>query len=113
MVTTLIAQIVRFARPNIQIYDARIVDLYQWVCAQYLVGVKGAETKAKRSLARLSTEFQSGSRWLSKPYPAQKKSGDQPSKTRIYIIFQEDMAEREGFEPTVRFPAHTLSKRAP
>ena len=40
---------VRFARPNIQIYDAHVVDLYQWVCARYLVGVKGAETKAKRS----------------------------------------------------------------
>jgi hypothetical protein len=40
---------VRFARANIQIYDARVVDLYQWVCARYLVGVKGAETKAKRS----------------------------------------------------------------
>jgi hypothetical protein len=49
MVTTLIAQIVRFARPNIQIYDARVVDLYQRVCARYFVGVKGAETKAKRS----------------------------------------------------------------
>jgi hypothetical protein len=24
-----------------------------------------------------------------------------------------NMAERVGFEPTVRFPAHTLSKRAP
>jgi hypothetical protein len=36
---------VRFIRPNIQIYDAHGVDLYQWVCAQYLVGVKGAETK--------------------------------------------------------------------
>ena len=23
------------------------------------------------------------------------------------------MAEREGFEPSVRFPAHTLSRRAP
>jgi hypothetical protein len=34
---TLIAQIVRFARRNIQIYDAQVVDLYQWVCAQYLV----------------------------------------------------------------------------
>jgi hypothetical protein len=28
-------------------------------------------------------------------------------------INQYDMAERVGFEPTVRFPAHTLSKRAP
>jgi hypothetical protein len=42
---------VRFARPNIQIYDAHVVDLYQWVCARYLVGVKGAEAKAKRSSA--------------------------------------------------------------
>ena len=25
----------------------------------------------------------------------------------------EGLAERVGFEPTVRFPAHTLSKRAP
>ena len=24
-----------------------------------------------------------------------------------------DVAERVGFEPTVQFPAHTLSKRAP
>jgi hypothetical protein len=31
MATTLIAQIVRFAHPSIQIYDARVVDLYQWV----------------------------------------------------------------------------------
>jgi len=29
---SLIAQVVRFARPNIQIYDAHVVDLYQWVC---------------------------------------------------------------------------------
>jgi NADP-dependent 3-hydroxy acid dehydrogenase YdfG len=40
---------VRFARPSIQIYDAPVVDLYPWVCARYLVGVKGADTKAKRS----------------------------------------------------------------
>jgi hypothetical protein len=45
VVTTLVAQIVRFARPNIQIYDARVVDLYQWVRAPYRVRVKGAETK--------------------------------------------------------------------
>ena len=39
---------VRFVRPNIQIYDAYVVDLYQWVSAQYLVGMKGTETKTKR-----------------------------------------------------------------
>jgi hypothetical protein len=32
---------VRFARTNIQIYDAYVVDLYQWVCARYFAGVKG------------------------------------------------------------------------
>ena len=68
MVAILIARAyARFARPNIQIYDVHVVDLYQWARARYLAGVKGAE----------------------------------------------DMAERVGFEPTVRFPAHTLSKRAP
>ena len=56
---------VRFVRPNIQIYDAHVVDLYQWVCARYLVGVKAAKTKANRSYAQLLTEFQNGSRWLS------------------------------------------------
>jgi hypothetical protein len=45
MLTTMIAQIVQFARPNIQIYDVHVVDLYQWVRARYLVGVKGADTK--------------------------------------------------------------------
>jgi hypothetical protein len=49
MVTTLIAQIVRSARRNIQVYDRRVVDLCQRVCARYLVIVKGAKTKAKRS----------------------------------------------------------------
>jgi hypothetical protein len=40
---------VRFVRSNIRIYDARVVDLYQRDCAQYLVGAEGAETTAKRS----------------------------------------------------------------
>jgi hypothetical protein len=29
------------------------------------------------------------------------------------ILWNELLAERVGFEPTVQFPAHTLSKRAP
>jgi hypothetical protein len=33
---TLIAQIVRFARPDIQIFDGNVVDLYVWsLCAVY------------------------------------------------------------------------------
>jgi hypothetical protein len=57
-------------RPNIQIYDAHVVDLYQWVCPRYLVGVKGAETKAKAQLSpaldriseRITRAFQTLSR---------------------------------------------------
>ena len=64
---------VRFARPNIQIYDAHVVDLYQWVAARYFVGVKDAETK--------------------------KQSGANHRKTTIYLIFQYDMAERVSVNP--------------
>ena len=69
MVTTLIAQIIRFARPNIQIYDARVVDLYQWVCARYLVGVKGAETRQGQlssALGRISERITLASKTLSR-----------------------------------------------
>jgi hypothetical protein len=66
---------VRFAHPNIQIYDAHAVDLYQRVCARYLVGVTSGEAKAKRSYVRLSTGFQNGSRSLSKSGPAQNNPG--------------------------------------
>jgi hypothetical protein len=57
MVTTLIVQIVRFARPNIQIYDVRVVDHYQWVCARYRVGVrvqKQSKTQLSSGLDRIS-----------------------------------------------------------
>src|SRR2546427_9170338 len=61
---------VRFARPNIQIYDAHVVDLYQWVCARYLVGVKGAETKASAV-----------------------KLGSRPISERITLAFQNPVPE--------------------
>jgi hypothetical protein len=35
--TTPISQIVRFALPNIQFYDRHIIDLYQLICAPYLI----------------------------------------------------------------------------
>ncbi len=34
-------------------------------------------------------------------------------KTKTTMYFQHDMAEGVGFEPTIRFPVYTLSKRAP
>ena len=44
---------VRFARPNIQIYDAYVVDLYQWVCARYFVGVEAQ--KQRQSAVKLGS----------------------------------------------------------
>jgi hypothetical protein len=79
MVTTLIAQIIRFARPNIQIYDARVVDLYQWVCARYLVGVKRAETRQAHlssALDRISERTTLAFQTLSRP----EAIGSRPSK---------------------------------
>jgi hypothetical protein len=36
-----------------------------------------------------------------------------PRNLRGEYVASAKVAERVGFEPTVRFPAHTLSKRAP
>src|SRR4051812_9480031 len=39
-----------------------------------------------------------------------------PSRRRLSVMFarrERRLAEREGFEPSVEFPLHTLSKRAP
>jgi hypothetical protein len=82
-------------------YDA--VDLYQWVCARYFVGVKGAETKA--SAVKLSAEFQKG---LRKPCPAQKQSGANHPNTKIYLIFSIGYdgggGRGTGIEPSPRSP---------
>ncbi len=89
MMTIVIAQIVRFARPNIQIYDAHVVDLYQWVCARYLVGVKGADTKAKRDLSSALDRISERITLTSNPkVPSRGKSGRQPLKTEIHLKFQ-------------------------
>ena len=80
MATTLIAQIVRFARPNIQIYDAHVVDLYQWVCARYLVGVKSAETKASTVKLGSRPYFRTDSRTLSP-----QKSTIEKQKLTLYF----------------------------
>jgi hypothetical protein len=36
-----------------------------------------------------------------------------PANSSGECVASSNLAERVGFEPTVRFPAHTLSKRAP
>ena len=68
---------VRFARPNIQIYDAHVVDLYQWVCARHFVGVKGAETKASAVKLGSRPNFRTDHVGFQN---AQTQSGNQPSK---------------------------------
>ena len=73
MVTTLIARMSDLLTP-ISKTTTRTQSTRTNGSVRYLVGVKGAETKAKRSFARLSTEFQNGSRSLSKPCPAQDNS---------------------------------------
>jgi hypothetical protein len=73
---------VRFARSNIQIYDAHVVDLYQWVCAQYLVGVKGAETKGK---AQLSLALDRISQRITLAF--QTQSGSTAEKRRFTLYF--------------------------
>ena len=77
---------VRFTRPNIQIYDVHVVDLHQLVCARYLVDVKGAETKARRSKVRLSTELQNGSRGFPNAVLLEPVLGNR--KRAICFIFQ-------------------------
>ena len=84
----LIAQIFPFARPNIQIYDAHVVDLYRWVCARYLVGAKGAETKAKRDLSsaldriseQITTDFQPRGPW-------RRECQSIPLKDKAFLTF--------------------------
>ena len=95
LLTTLIAQIVRFARPNIQIYDAHVVDLYEWVCARYLLGVKVQIQKQSAIWALHSTELQNGSRWLL----PKVRSGEQLSKGEIHHTFQYDMTEIVSVNP--------------
>ena len=79
---------VRFARPNIQIYDAPVVDLYQWVCARYLVGVKGTETKAGAVKLGSRPNFRTDHAGFQNPIPPRSNPGINHRKTKIYLIFQ-------------------------
>src|SRR6266436_9376235 len=61
---------IRFARPNIQIYDAHVVDLYQWVCARYLVSVKvqkQRQAQLSSALDRISERITLAFQTLSRP----------------------------------------------
>jgi hypothetical protein len=85
MLDTLTAQIVRFARPNIQNYDAHVVDLYQWVGARHLVGVKGTDTTAKSDFNSALDRISDQVTLTSNP---KVRSRGQLSKSTIYLIFK-------------------------
>jgi hypothetical protein len=89
---------VHFARPTIQIYDAHVVDVYQWVCARYLAGVKGGRNKGK-ALVGSRPNFRADHAGLPNPVPPRRSPGVSHRKTRIYLIFQYDMAERVSVNP--------------
>jgi hypothetical protein len=86
MVTTLTNG--RFTRPNIQIYDAHVVDLYKWVCARFFVGVKGAETKASAVKLGSRPNFRKDYAGFPNPVPPRSNPGVNPQNTHIYLIFQ-------------------------
>jgi hypothetical protein len=96
---------VRFARPNIQIYDAHVVDLYQRVFARYLVGVRGADTTAKRDLNSALDRISERITLTSNP---KVRSGGQLPKYFNTIWRREwDSNPRYGF-PHTRFPSVRL-----
>jgi hypothetical protein len=71
---------VRFARPNIQIYDAHVVDLGQSAGARYLVGVSSAETKGKAQLCSALDRMSKRIMLAFQILAAQKQSGGHAEK---------------------------------
>jgi hypothetical protein len=78
MVTTDRAD-VRFARPNIQIYDAHVVDLYQWACARYLVGVNDAGDYGGESVGQLPLKDKAFSTFPDQNPPFELRPGGKSS----------------------------------
>ena len=93
LVTTLDRADVRFARPNIQIYDAYVVDLYQWVCARYFVGVE--VQKQRQSAVKLGSRpnFRTDHAGFQNPVPPRTIRGSTIEKQRFALYFNM-MAER-------------------
>jgi hypothetical protein len=84
---------VRLARPNIQIYDVHVVDLYQWARARYFRWCGGCRYKSK---ARFGFGTRPNFRTDHADFQPKVRSGGQPSKSKNHLIFQYNMAEREG-----------------
>ena len=67
--------------------------------------------RSTEPIGGMETSLRSPARTTSPDYAALRalSSGGRPE----FGFEAERVAEREGFEPSVRFPVHTLSKRAP
>jgi hypothetical protein len=61
------AKIVQFARPNIQIYDARLVDLYQWAGARYPEGGRN-KGDGGESVSQSLLKYKAFSTFLDQPH---------------------------------------------
>jgi hypothetical protein len=104
MLTTVTAQIVQFARPNIQICDADELDLGQWICAQYVVGVKDV-ARRKPLLARV--------REIRPPDPVLRSDGlrvtsntaEPAGSSKIDTMMDCDLSWRAGRYFTLSSPA--------
>jgi hypothetical protein len=85
MLDTLTAQIVRFARPNIQNYDAHVVDLYQWVA-------RGISFARRVQIQLQKSDFNSALDRISDQVTLTSNpkvcSRGQLSKSTIYLIFK-------------------------
>src|SRR2546427_3191280 len=44
---------------------------------------------------------------------SRKRHAKTANLSKSFVVYHLDLAEREGFEPTLEFPLNTLSKRAP
>ena len=104
---------VRFARPNIQIYDAYVVDLYQWVCARYFVGVEvqnNGKAQLSSALDRISEQITLASKTPSRPEAIRESTIEQQRFTLYFnrIWRREwDSNPRLSF-PNTRFPSVLL-----
>jgi hypothetical protein len=89
---------VRFARPNIQIYDAYVVDLHQWVCARYFVGVE--VQKQRQSAVKLGSRPNFRTDHAGFPNPVRPKAiRGSTIEIRKFTLYFNRMTERVSVNP--------------
>src|SRR5437868_2172005 len=97
--------------PNLRRARSRPVPTGLCAVARWCEGCRNkGKAQLSSALDRISERITLTFQALS---PSRSNPGVNHRKTKSTLYFKKHMAERVGFEPTVRFPAHTLSKRAP